>query len=157
MLSSAFSILNQADLSYNSDSMATTLIHTLANVARYPLYQQKIFAELQSISSVADFAAVMKLQVLKSVIMETLRLWPPIPTGPGRIVPRGGLTIAGKYIPAGTTIFAPRYTISRCKSWSSLSTYEELLTSWEISRRLVRPRNRVCSRAVDHEARDGQR
>ena len=95
--------------------MATTLINTFANLARYPIYQQKIRSELQTISSTSDFAALLELPVLKSIIMETLRLWPPVPTGSGRIVPKGGLQIAGRYIPAGTAIFAPRYTIARCK------------------------------------------
>lgn len=96
--------------------MATTLITTFYNLARFPIYQEQIRKELQTISSISDFAAVLELPVLKSVIMETLRLWPPIPTGSGRIVPEGGLTIAGEFIPAGTCIFAPRYTIARLES-----------------------------------------
>lgn len=100
--------------------MATTLITTFANLARYPKYQEQIRSELQSISHISDFAAVIELPILKSVIMETLRLWPPIPTGSGRIVPKGGLTIAEEYIPAGTAIFAPRYTIARRKYESAL-------------------------------------
>jgi len=99
-----------------SDSMATTSIMTFMNLARYPQYQDQIRSELQSVASISDFAAIMDLPVLKSVIFETLRLWPPIPSGSGRIVPKGGLTVAGQHIPAGTTLFAPRFTIARLES-----------------------------------------
>jgi cytochrome P450 len=93
--------------------MATTLINTFHNLARYPTYQQQIRSELKRIPSVSDFVAIQELPILNSVIKETLRLWPPVPTGSGRKVPAGGLTIAGQYIPAETVIFAPRYTIAR--------------------------------------------
>ncbi|KAK0118485.1 hypothetical protein ONS96_011582 [Cadophora gregata f. sp. sojae] len=98
-----------------SDQTSTALITLFAQLARYPKYQEQIFQEVQKISSVTDFLAVLRLPILKSVIMETLRLWPPLPTGIGRVVPAGGLTIAGRHIPRGTTIFAPRYTIARRK------------------------------------------
>ncbi|KAF8849089.1 cytochrome P450 [Acephala macrosclerotiorum] len=99
-----------------SDSLATTLINTFANLCRYPAYQHKIRQELESISSISDFDAVLELLILGSIIKETLRLWPPVPTGSGRIVPEGGLTLVGRYIPAGTKIFTPRYTIARMES-----------------------------------------
>ncbi|KAG4415830.1 hypothetical protein IFR04_011010 [Cadophora malorum] len=99
-----------------SDQTATTLIALFAYLARYSKYQDQIFDEIKKISSVTEFLAVLRLPVLKSVIMETLRLWPPLPTGVGRIVPAGGLTIAGRYIPGGTTILAPRYSIARLES-----------------------------------------
>ncbi|KAK0118486.1 hypothetical protein ONS96_011582 [Cadophora gregata f. sp. sojae] len=99
-----------------SDQTSTALITLFAQLARYPKYQEQIFQEVQKISSVTDFLAVLRLPILKSVIMETLRLWPPLPTGIGRVVPAGGLTIAGRHIPRGTTIFAPRYTIARLES-----------------------------------------
>jgi len=64
-------------------------------------------------SSITDFDAVLDLPILRSVITETLRLWPAVPTGSGRVVPQGGITIAGKFIAANTKIFTPRYTIAR--------------------------------------------
>jgi tryprostatin B 6-hydroxylase len=100
---------------FHSDSMATTLINIFHNLARHPIYQQQIRSELKNVPSVSDFVAIQELPILKSVIKETLRLWPPVPTGSGRKVPKGGLTIAGQYIPAETVIFAPRYTIARRK------------------------------------------
>jgi len=105
-----------------SDSMATTLIMTLAHLAGYPSYQDQIRSELKTISSISDFAAVMELPVLKSVIFETLRLWPPIPSGSGRVVQSGGITIAGQHIPAGITLFAPRFTIARLESCFECAT-----------------------------------
>ncbi|KAH6713476.1 cytochrome P450 [Leptodontidium sp. MPI-SDFR-AT-0119] len=68
------------------DSMATTLINLFANLSRYPKYQEHILkVEIQTLPSILDFPAVLKLPVLKSVIMETLRLWPPVPTRSGRL------------------------------------------------------------------------
>ena len=98
-----------------SDQTATTLIALFAYLARFPKYQDQIFDEIRKFSSVTDFLAVLRLPTLKSVIMETLRLWPPPPTGVGRVVPAGGLTTAGGYIPGGTTILAPRYSFARCE------------------------------------------
>ncbi|KAG4442983.1 hypothetical protein IFR05_001514 [Cadophora sp. M221] len=96
-----------------SDSTATTLINLFANLARHPKYQEQILKEIQTLPSIMDFSALLKLPILKSVIMETLRLWPPVPTGSGGLVPPAGLNIAGKFIPERTVIFAPRYTIAR--------------------------------------------
>ena len=111
-----------------SDQTATTLTALFAYLARYSKYQAQIFDEIKKISSVTEFLAVLRLPVLKSVIMETLRLWPPLPTGVGRIVPAGGLTIAGRYIPGGTTILAPRYSIARWGQLPCFAIDEDLLT-----------------------------
>jgi cytochrome P450 len=65
--------------------MATTLINTFANLARYPQYQQQIRRELQTLSSTWDFDALLTLPILKSVIMETMRTDPAFPTGAGKV------------------------------------------------------------------------
>jgi cytochrome P450 len=95
--------------------MATTLVNLFGYLAYYPHYQMEIREELKGITRPLDFEVLLKLPVLRSIIKETLRLWPPIPTGSSRLVPPAGLNIAGVYIPANTVIFAPRYTIARCK------------------------------------------
>ncbi|KAL5322205.1 hypothetical protein ACEPPN_010175 [Leptodophora sp. 'Broadleaf-Isolate-01'] len=120
-----------------SDSMATTLINLFANLSRYPKYQEHILkVEIQTLPSILDFPAVLKLPVLKSVIMETLRLWPPVPTRSGRLVPLGRLSIAGKYIPERTVIFAPRYTIARLESCFERAT-EFIPERWTTSPEMV--------------------
>jgi cytochrome P450 len=44
-----------------------------------------------------------KLPMLNAVIREVLRLYPPIPSPLGRVVPPGGTTLGNYYIPAGVS------------------------------------------------------
>lgn len=50
---------------------------------------------------------------LNGVIHEALRLNPPIPSGYPRVTPPEGITIAGNYIPGGTTVVVPLRTMGR--------------------------------------------
>jgi tryprostatin B 6-hydroxylase len=59
---------------------------------------------------------VAKAVHLNGVIHEALRLNPPIPSGYPRVTPPEGLTIAGHYIPGGTTIAIPLRTMGRSES-----------------------------------------
>ena len=86
----------------------------LSYLCRYPVYMQIIREEVKTVS-LSDFAGLQRLPVLKSVLMETMRLFPPVPTGPGRVSPKEGITICDTWIPPNTTIFAPKQTIARCK------------------------------------------
>lgn len=53
---------------------------------------------------------------LNGFINETLRLRPVVPTNGYRQVPAGGISVAGTFIPEGTTIVTPRWSFGRCKS-----------------------------------------
>lgn len=46
-----------------------------------------------------DFASVSTLPYLLACLDEALRMYPPVPTGLPRVVPKGGATIAGSYVP----------------------------------------------------------
>ncbi|KAI4602237.1 hypothetical protein KJ359_009475 [Pestalotiopsis sp. 9143b] len=100
-----------------SDTLACTLVYALYHLARAPKYQQQICHELQK-NGINDLSStnISKLQglpFLNAVINESLRLHPPVPTGTPRVTGPKGLTIKGKYIPPGTTVFVPRYHIAR--------------------------------------------
>ena len=69
--------------------------------------------ELEGVD-VFDRRKLHSLPHLNGVINETLRLYPPVPMHGSRETPPEGITIAGQFIPGGTTLFAPRYTIHRC-------------------------------------------
>lgn len=99
----------------SSDSTATTLACIFYHLALYPQYQRQLQEELKSVASLHDFNHLETLPVLRSIIHETLRLFPPVPTAPARLSPTGGLLIGGKFIPEGIAIFTPRYVIARCK------------------------------------------
>lgn len=42
-----------------------------------------------------------------------MRLYPTVPTSVPRLTPPEGIEIAGKFIPGGTTVIVPRYSIAR--------------------------------------------
>ena len=79
-----------------------------------PDQAEKLYEELKGID-VSDRKAIEKLPHLNGSINEAMRLHPALPTGGYRILPEEGITVAGQYIPGGTTLVAPRYHIFRCK------------------------------------------
>ncbi|EAQ83585.1 hypothetical protein CHGG_09989 [Chaetomium globosum CBS 148.51] len=51
-----------------------------------------------------DFASVSTLPYLLACLDEALRMYPPVPTGLPRVVPKGGANIAGNYVPEKTVV-----------------------------------------------------
>ncbi|GAB1317909.1 Trichothecene C-15 hydroxylase [Madurella fahalii] len=51
-----------------------------------------------------DFTSVSTLPYLLACLDEALRMYPPVPTGLPRVVPRGGANIAGSYVPEKTVV-----------------------------------------------------
>ncbi|GJC87166.1 cytochrome P450 monooxygenase hmp1 [Colletotrichum liriopes] len=94
---------------------ATTLAATFYHILRYPDAYSRLCAELRSnIAGEGDITGerLAKLPFLNACIRETLRLLPP---ANGKTAQRTApsCTIAGLYIPAGTTVSADLYTIQR--------------------------------------------
>lgn len=81
-------------------------------LARNPEHAEKIYKEIRNLD-IRDAKLLQTLPHLEAVIIETLRLYPALPTGGNRKTLEHGVTIGGTYVPAHTTIAAPRYTISR--------------------------------------------
>lgn len=46
-----------------------------------------------------DFSSANNLPYLRACIEEALRIYPPTPSGLPRVVPKGGATICGQYVP----------------------------------------------------------
>ncbi|KAK9414560.1 hypothetical protein SUNI508_11133 [Seiridium unicorne] len=61
-------------------------------------------------------AAATNLPFLNAVVEETLRIYPPVPIGLPRIVPKGGSIIGGKFVPEGTTVSVAQYAASRSET-----------------------------------------
>ncbi|KAM0798207.1 cytochrome P450 [Usnea florida] len=99
-----------------SDTVGITLTFVLYHLTQEPKYQDLIRYELSQISSITDVQSLRKLAGLQSVITETLRLHPPVPTGAPRVSGPEGLTIGATYIPPDTTIVVSRYTVARLES-----------------------------------------
>ncbi|CCC10599.1 unnamed protein product [Sordaria macrospora k-hell] len=73
-------------------------------------YQTKLREELLSFPADLSFD---KLPYLDAVVMEGLRCFPAIPMSLPRIVPRGGKTIDGYFLPKGTTVSCQAHSVHR--------------------------------------------
>ena len=77
---------------------------------RNPLNLAKLRLELDSERSAAKFHDTVSVKdvadcrYLQAVIKETLRLHPGTGLGLTRLIPKGGLTLAGRYFPEGVCL-----------------------------------------------------
>jgi cytochrome P450 len=53
---------------------------------------------------VVSYADAQQLPYLQACFKEALRVFHPVSMGTPRVVPKGGVTIGGRYFPAGTTL-----------------------------------------------------
>lgn len=95
--------------------MALTLVFLFYHIASHPDQADALRKELATVAYSLDVPTLLALPRLNAFIHETLRLFPTTPTGGYRDSPPEGLTVSGQYIPSGTTIVAPAYTIGRRK------------------------------------------
>ena len=98
-----------------SDTVGITLTFAFYHLASSRQYQSMLRDELLSVQSFSDVQLLLKLPILQSIITETLRLHPPVPTGAPRDTGPQGLTLEGQFIPPFTTVVVPRYTVARRK------------------------------------------
>ncbi|KAF2119514.1 benzoate 4-monooxygenase cytochrome P450 [Lophiotrema nucula] len=73
---------------------------------------QKLIKEIRTtFASDADitFNTTTKLPYLNAVIEEGLRSYPPVPFGMSRLVPKGGETVDGHFVPEGTQVATYHY------------------------------------------------
>ncbi|KAI1109696.1 cytochrome P450 [Nemania sp. NC0429] len=98
-----------------SGTVAGTLTFALYELARASSHQARLLTELKDID-IYDRLQLQSCSHLDAIIQETLRLHPMVPTGGYRLTPRTGLFLNDVFIPANTTIVAPRYSLSRLDS-----------------------------------------
>ena len=87
-----------------SETTGTALSGILDNLLQSPDIMEKLAKEIrQSFQDASDICAnqVSKLPYLNAVIEEGLRLCPPVPLGLPRVVPAGGATVSGQWLPGG--------------------------------------------------------
>ncbi|KAL9062619.1 MAG: hypothetical protein Q9161_009778 [Pseudevernia consocians] len=118
-----------ASIIAGSDTVAPTLVYLFYEIAQRPSEVLKLLLELQSVN-VSDHNELQALPHLNGFISETLRLHPPVPTGGYRQSPPGGIIIDGYFVPEGTTLVAPRYTIGRRELSKSKSVSRKLMSSF---------------------------
>ena len=91
-----------------SETVGTALTGTTNYLIKTPSVLQKLTNEVRSAFSKHEdmtFSALTKLPYLNAVIEEGLRLGPPVPSGLARVVPAGGGTVCGEWLPQGVSIF----------------------------------------------------
>lgn len=85
-----------------SETNATLLVSIASILAEHPEAQRKVSEEIRSLFKNEDeitSSSVNQLTYLRACINETMRLFPPAAIGGPRVVPRGGATIAGDFVP----------------------------------------------------------
>ena len=68
----------------------------------YARLKKDIRSAFRSVDEI-DARGVMALPFLTACIEETFRIFPPIPIAMPRVVPKGGCTIAGHFVPEGVS------------------------------------------------------
>ncbi|ORY16932.1 cytochrome P450 [Clohesyomyces aquaticus] len=94
-------------ISAGTDTTATALTGWTYFVATHKSVYARLTREIRSaLKSPEDVTwdKVKNLQYLEATLNEALRLFPPSPASQQRVVPRGGATVDGYYLPAGTTV-----------------------------------------------------
>ena len=85
-----------------SETSATMLSGTTVLLIKNPDKRQKLIEEVRGkfkTPSEITLEKVNRLHYLMAVVNEGLRMYPPVPTGFPRIVPKGGDLISGHWVP----------------------------------------------------------
>ncbi|KAG9251084.1 cytochrome P450 ClCP1 [Emericellopsis atlantica] len=90
-----------------SETTATAMSGMTFYLLKNPEVHQKLKDEIRGAfnsDEEIDFNAVSNLPYLQACINETLRAYPPTPSGLPRTVPAGGATICGQFVPENTVV-----------------------------------------------------
>ncbi|KAJ2998876.1 hypothetical protein NUW58_g188 [Xylaria curta] len=108
-------VLSLADLEMNaalivlagSETTATLLCGAFYWLGLHPEILEKVVQEVRTSfksEDEIDLISVGGLTYMLACLNETLRLYPPTPIGLPRVVPKGGVTIAGQWVPQDTSV-----------------------------------------------------
>ena len=98
--------LLMSSISGAGDTTATTVAATLYFLLQNPAAKTKLVAELggTSMDKIPAYSSTSNLPYLNAVIKESMRLFPTATFPIERRVPAGGMTLAGTFLPGGTTV-----------------------------------------------------
>ncbi|KAF2012093.1 cytochrome P450 monooxygenase-like protein [Aaosphaeria arxii CBS 175.79] len=95
-----------------SETSATALSGTTYLVLRDASVHARVVKEVRGAFGAAEeitMDRVARLEFLNACLHEGLRIYPPVPTGFPRVVPAGGDTISGVYVPGGTSVYVSQH------------------------------------------------
>ncbi|GAB7339113.1 hypothetical protein MBLNU457_5787t1 [Dothideomycetes sp. NU457] len=96
-----------------SDTTSNTLTYLIWAVVSRPDVRQVLEQEAATVEEPLTDAKLEHLPILNAVIDETLRLYGAAPATLPRVVPKGGATLAGYFMPEGTVVGTQAYTYHR--------------------------------------------
>ncbi|KAI1338388.1 cytochrome P450 [Xylariaceae sp. FL0016] len=96
-----------------SGTTAVTLTYLCWAVMSHPEVQRKLEAEVGGLPEGFTESDIRSLPYLHACIEEALRLFGAAPGALPRSVPKGGATLAGFFIPEGTTVSTQAYSLHR--------------------------------------------
>ncbi|KAI0443563.1 benzoate 4-monooxygenase cytochrome P450 [Xylaria telfairii] len=138
-----------------SDTTASSLIILFYFLALYPNHVAKIQKELDAIDY-TDIKSLTALPHLDGTINESMRLLPSVPSWGSRVVSPEGLTLDGLFIPGGTKICAPRYSLGRLES--AYARPEEFIPErWYSQPELIKDRRAFSPFGVGRRSCAGKR
>ncbi|CAG8952495.1 hypothetical protein HYFRA_00001242 [Hymenoscyphus fraxineus] len=130
-----------------TDTTTITFSYLFYYLCRYPEIQEKVYQELKEYyhpGTEAEFRDLANAPYLNGVIMEVLRLNPPVPGGILRKTPSEGITVGDTFIPGGVTVSAPLWTVGRLESCYEKPT-EFIPERWSSKPEMIRNKNAFAS------------
>ena len=99
-----------------SGTTANTLSYFVWCVLKRPELQKKLEEEVATLPEDFNDSDMERLPLLNATMQEVLRIYAAVPGTLPRVVPKGGITIAGHYLPEGSTVGTQAYTMHRKES-----------------------------------------
>ncbi|KAH9897354.1 cytochrome P450 ClCP1 [Xylariomycetidae sp. FL2044] len=98
-----------------SETTATLLSGALYFLTMHPDKLQRLVEEVRGTFKTDEeisLSSVGSLTYMLACLNESLRLYPPVPFGLPRVVPKGGATIAGTFVPEGTPVAVWQWAVN---------------------------------------------
>ncbi|KAI3557915.1 cytochrome P450 3A17 [Colletotrichum abscissum] len=96
-----------------TDTTAAVLTYLIWSVLKQPVLQEKLENEIALLGDNFDDKRLEACPILSAVIEETLRLYPAVLSSLPRLIPGGGTTLSSHFVPAGTVVYSPAYSLQR--------------------------------------------
>lgn len=103
----------QAYIIAGSETTSLTMTYLVWAVCKDPAVKARLAQEVAQLPADYDDADLQQLPYMNQVIEETLRLYSVVASALPRVVPVGGATLAGYYLPGSATVCTQSYSLHR--------------------------------------------